>query len=106
MNQHTKLVSRSRILATVLYWIYIAGVVLALYTGLIDNWPLWARIVATVIGGTLCLLPLFFVVKDLLYLTQGRRLRFSVRGLLLVVPVISVLVWLFIQLDWIEKRER
>jgi hypothetical protein len=106
VNQRAKVATHRRIPADALFWIYIVGVVLVFYSGLIDHWPRWAWIWALVIGGLLCLWPLFVAFKDLRSLTGGRPLRFSLRGLLLIVPIISVLIWLFIQLDWIEKRER
>lgn len=106
MNEHTKPVSRSRVLAEVLYWLFTVGIVFVFSRDAIGHWPFWAWIVAIVVGGAVGLALLIFVVKDLSHLTQGRPLRFSLRGLLLLVPIVSVLVWLFMQLDWIEKRER
>ena len=106
MNKHTKPVSRSRVLAEVLYWLFTVGIVLVFSRDAIGHWPFWAWIVAITIGTTIGLAILIFVAKDLSHLTQGRRLRFSLRGLLLLVPIVSVVIWMFIQLDWIEKRER
>src|SRR5262245_56989279 len=97
---------RRRPLADILFWVYTTAIVIVFSSGLIDHWPRWAWNGAVVIGGLLALWSLVIAWKDLSRLRQGRPVRFSLRGMLLLVPVVSVVVWLFIQLDWIEKREK
>lgn len=110
MNQHTTPAPRNRIVAGVLFLVYVALMAIAFYlesTGGVDHWPSWALWMAGVTWGTLCLGLPFFVVKYFfgLNLMQGRPWRFSLRAMLLGVLYAGVFILLATQIYWIEQRK-
>ena len=110
MNQHTKPAPRNRVLAGILSLVYVALMAFTFYlesTSVEKHWPTWVLIVAGVTWGAIMIGLSFLVVKYFFGLDlRGRHWQFSLRKMLLGVPVISVIIWMFTQLDWLEQRQR
>jgi len=102
-DHDAKRVALSSARADVLFCFCVVVTGLILFTGMLDSWPRWARVAANIIGGAW---PLVYVGRELSGVMKGRPLRFSLRAMLVIVSIVSLFLWTFIQLDWIEKRER
>jgi hypothetical protein len=111
MRQTTNPALRNRPLAGGLALVYVALFALAWYLESIrieDSWPTWLLIAGGVTWlGIMLVLP-FVVVRyffglDLSLLWQP-LLRFSLRAMLFWVAYISVFIWYFTQMDWLNER--
>jgi hypothetical protein len=103
---------RNRKLAGVLALVYVALFALAGYLESIrieDYWPTWLLIVGAVTWIAIMLVLPFLVVQyffglDISLLWRPLR-RFSLRAMLLFwVPYISLFVWYFTQMEWLNQR--
>ena len=102
-DQDPKRVALSSSRAGVLFCSCVVVTGLILFTGVLDSWPRSAQVAANIVGGAW---PLVYVGRELSGSMKGRPWRFSLRAMLVIVAIVSLILWTFIQLDWIEKRER
>jgi hypothetical protein len=103
---------RNRPLAGVLALVYVALFALAAYLESIrieDYWPTWLFIVGGVTWFAVMMVLPFVVLRYFfgLYLSllwQPLR-RFSLRSMLFWVTYISLFIWYFTQMEWLDERK-